>query len=63
MQSFKRNGKKMIGGLLFLPLIFGGLTVASYGVAVPEPAKLLLFGATLVGGALWCRKHLKRQES
>ncbi len=57
MQSVKENGKKMFRGSFWLLVVLVGLA-AAYTSAIPEPAKLLLLGAVLVGVAFWGRRQL-----
>ena len=57
MQSIKENGKKMFRGSFWLLVVLVGLA-AAYTSEIPEPAKLLLLGAVLVGVAFWGRRQL-----
>ena len=57
MQKTKENGKKMFRGPFWLLLALVGLAAASTST-IPEPAKLLLLGAVLVGVAFWGRRQL-----
>ncbi len=59
MQSVKENGRKMIRGSFWLLVVLIGGAAAAYTPAIPEPAKLLLLGAVLVGVAFWGRRQLK----
>jgi len=59
MENTKENGSKMIRGSFWLLVIAVGVAAVSYTPAIPEPAKLLLLGAVLVGVAFWGRRQLK----
>ena len=59
MQSVKKNGSKMIRGSFWLLVVAVGIAAVSYTPAIPEPAKVLLLGAVLVGVAFWGRRQLK----
>ncbi len=49
----------MVQGMFGALLITGGVAIASYTQVIPEPAKLLLLGIILVGGAFWTRRQMK----
>ncbi len=55
----KKSGGKMVQGMFGALLLTAGVAIASYTQVIPEPAKLLLLGTVLVGGALWARRQLK----
>jgi len=48
----------MIKGLFWIPVLLVGVSAATFTQVIPEPAKLLLFGAFLIGLAFWGRKQL-----
>ena len=52
MKEVKKSGGKMVQGMFRALLITVGVAIASYTQVIPEPAKLLLLGIVLVGGAL-----------
>jgi len=54
-----KHGKKMIKVLFLLLVVLGGIATALYTQAIPEAAKLLFFGAVLVGVAQWGRRNLQ----
>jgi len=58
MPSINGNGKKMIKGLFWVPVFLVGVSAATYTLVIPEPAKLLLLGAFLIGLAFWGKKQL-----
>ena len=58
MPSITRNGKKTGKALLWFPVFVVGISAVTYTQAIPEPAKLLLLGAFLIGLAFWGRKHI-----
>ncbi len=58
MPSINGNGKKMIKGLFWVPVLLVGVSAATYTLVIPEPAKLLLLGAFLIGVAFWGKKQL-----
>jgi len=58
MPSINGNAKKMIKGLFWVPVLLVGVSAATYTQVIPEPAKLLLLGAFLIGLAFWGRKHM-----
>ena len=62
MENTKENGKKIFRGPFWLLLGLVGVVAASTST-IPEPAKLLLLGAVLVGVAFWGRRQLKGQEN
>jgi hypothetical protein len=55
----KKSGGKIVKGLSWALVSIIGVAIASYTQVIPEPAKLLLLGIVLVGGALWTRKQIK----
>ncbi len=57
MENTKVNGKKIFRGPFWLVMALVGVA-AVYTPAIPEPAKLLLLGAVLVGVAFWGRRQL-----
>jgi len=58
-QKGKKSGRKMVQGMVWaLSSTIGG-GIASYAQVIPEPAKLLLLGTALVGGAFWTRRQMK----
>ncbi len=59
MKEVKKSGGKMVQGMFRALLITVGVAIASYTQVIPEPAKLLLLGIVLVGGALWTRRQIK----
>ena len=58
MPSINGNAKKVIKGLFWFPLLLVGVSAATYTQVIPEPAKLLLLGAFLIGLAFWGKKQL-----
>ncbi len=58
MPTINGNAKKMIKGLFWVPVLLVGVSGVTYTVVIPEPAKLLLLGAFLMGLAFWGRKQL-----
>jgi len=58
MKSINGNGKRMIKMLIWFPVLMVGVSAATFTQVIPEPAKLLLFGAFLMGLAFWGRKQL-----
>ncbi len=58
MPTINGNGKKMIKGLFWVPVLLVGVSAATYTLVIPEPAKLLLLGAFLIGLAFWGKKQL-----
>jgi len=48
----------MIKGLFWVPVLLVGVSAATYTLVIPEPAKLLLLGAFLIGIAFWGKKQL-----
>ncbi len=58
MPSINGNGKKMIKGLFWFSVFLVGVSVVTYTQVIPEPAKLLLLGAFLIGVAYWCKKKV-----
>ena len=58
MPSINGNAKKMIKGLFWVPVLLVGVSAATYTLVIPEPAKLLLLGAFLIGLAFWGKKQL-----
>ena len=58
MPSINGNGKKMIKGLFWVPVLLVGVSAVTYTLVIPEPAKLLLLGAFLIGIAFWGKKQL-----
>ena len=58
MPSINGNGKRMIKMLIWFPVFVVGISAATFTQVIPEPAKLLLFGAFLIGLAFWGRKQL-----
>ncbi len=59
MKEVKNSGGKMVQGMFGALLLTAGVAIASYTQVIPEPAKLLLLGTVLVGGALWTRRQMK----
>ncbi len=59
MKEVKNSGGKMVQGMFGALLVTVGVAIASYTQVIPEPAKLLLLGIVLVGGALWTRRQIK----
>jgi len=59
MKEVKKSGGKMVQGMFRALLITVGVAIASYTQVIPEPAKLLLLGIVLVGGAHWTRRQIK----
>ena len=57
MEITKENGKKIFRGPFWLLVALVGVA-AAYTAAIPEPAKLLLLGAVLVGVAFGGRRQL-----
>jgi len=58
MPSINGNAKKMIKGLFWVPVLLVGVSAATYTLVIPEPAKLLLLGAFLIGLAFWGKRQL-----
>jgi len=58
MPSINGNAKKMIKGLFWVPVLLVGVSAVTYTLVIPEPAKLLLLGAFLIGLAFWGKKQL-----
>ena len=58
MPTINGNAKKMIKGLFWVPVLLVGVSAATYTLVIPEPAKLLLLGAFLIGLAFWGKKQL-----
>jgi len=58
MPTINGNGKKMIKGLFWFPVLLVGVSATTYTLVIPEPAKLLLLGAFLIGLAFWGKKQL-----
>ena len=58
MPTINGNGKKMIKGLFWFPVLLVGVSATTYTQVIPEPAKLLLLGAFLIGLAFWGKKHV-----
>ncbi len=58
METAKENGKKPFKVFLWGIVALLGVAAAAYTPAIPEPAKLLLLGAVLVGVAFWEKKQL-----
>ncbi len=58
MPTINGNAKKMIKGLFWFPVLLVGVSAATYTQVIPEPAKLLLLGAFLIGLAFWGKKQL-----
>lgn len=57
VQEVKKSGGKMVQGMVWALSSTLGVGIASYTQVIPEPAKLLLFGTALVGGAFWNRRQ------
>jgi len=57
MENTKENGKKIFRGPFWLLVALVGLAAASTST-IPEPAKILLLGAVLVGVAFWGRRQM-----
>ncbi len=55
----KKSGGNIAKGMVWALTSTIGVGIASYTQVIPEPAKLLLLGTALVGGALWTRKQIK----
>ena len=58
-----RNRWGNITGAGVLLLLLAGAIIAPYAFAVSEPVKVILFGAALVGLAVWGKRYLKRQTN
>ncbi len=59
MKEGKKSGGNIAKGMVWALTSTIGVGIASYTQVIPEPAKLLLLGTVLVGGALWTRKQIK----
>ena len=51
VQEVKKSGGKMVQGMVWALSSIIGVGIVSYTQVIPEPAKLLLLGTALVGGA------------
>ena len=58
MPSINGNRKRVNKGLLWFPVLVAGVSAITYIQVIPEPAKLLLLGAFLIGLAFWGKKQL-----
>ena len=62
METAKENGKKPFKVFLWGIVALLGVAAAAYTPAIPEPAKLLLLGAVLVGVAFWEKKAISSEK-